>query len=534
MELTFANCERIVNTLPIGYYAGRRIGISVSKTEETSCYNPMSDTITISYPIIAERMKNIKDGSCDEEEAIRSMLYHEVSHAILTPNNLRNESFVNIFEDERIESIFRNYYQGVDFRKQLFDIHGGTIPSARDADSAFFNAVRFGLGGADVQNKINKVMKDYLNLNRNGSYDECWDYYYAVAELYNEITKEYRKNPQNFQPQAGQGQKQDGQNGKQKSFDRIAEGQNGKQGQGQEQGQGQTENGNEENNGNANGVGQGQKQEEEGQGASSNFYDPNGDGGRGFGQELSAQKIRELVENSMKEKLPLSPDDQQKLDEFRKTAEMIIGNFNKKNSGGSGINAYSGVFNPRAVARQDYRYFERSMTTQGNNKFGTCHLNLIIDRSGSFSHNAPLANGIISVLSEIERKNRNFTMDVAFINDYFHKCTSVDDRFLHTSGANDIPDDMKEIFMEMQKRNTCNYNIVLFDGDALCDGWDHHKKTPQELFASFDMRQTTLITDPANKRYMQPPFSSAKVVVTRNYNKELIDNVIHALTIAFG
>jgi hypothetical protein len=172
------------------------------------------------------------------------------------------------------------------------------------------------------------------------------------------------------------------------------------------------------------------------------------------------------------------------------------------------------------------------MTTQGNNKFGTCHLNLIIDSSGSFCDNVPLTNGILAVLSEIERKNRNFSMDVAFINHDFHLCESVRERRMVADGGNDIPDNMKEILMKLQKPQTCNYNIVLFDGDAICNRWGNYDGS--KLFGVFDMKQTTLITDPDNEQYMNPPFTSAKVVVTRKYTEELIDHIIHALTIAFG
>ena len=152
MELTFAKCESIVNTLPIGFYTGRRIGITIDRDAETSFYDPMEDKIVVSYPIIAMRMKQTPEGTCDEEEAVRSMLYHEVSHAILTPaGEMRNSFQLNCMEDERIETVLRHYYHGVNFRKQLLDIHGGHVPQATDAQSAFFNAVRFGLGTGKVQ-----------------------------------------------------------------------------------------------------------------------------------------------------------------------------------------------------------------------------------------------------------------------------------------------------------------------------------------------------------------------------------------------
>lgn len=510
MELTFAKCESIVNTLPIGFYTGRRIGITVDKNVETSFYDPMDDKIVVSYPIIAMRMKQTPEGTCDEEEAVRSMLYHEVSHAILTPMDMTNNFAVNCMEDERIETVLRNYYHGVDFRKQLFDVHGGKIPKATDTDSAFFNAVRFGLGTGTVQTEVNRIISDFAKLNRNSP---RWDnrcaninsYERAIRDLYNLIEKEFKKYPEAFQPQNG------ADNGQPQEMDKMS----GK---------------------NPNGNGEGQNQNSQGNGNKKNGESesetPQPYKGVPHECELSEDEVKRMVGASLGTASNLDEAQVAKLTEFQKTVEMIIGNFNKKNKGGSGINAYSGVFNPRAVVRKDYRFFERAMTTQGNNKFGTCHLNLIIDSSGSFCDNVPLTNGILAVLSEIERKNRNFSMDVAFINHTFRLCESVRDRRMVANGGNDIPDDMKEILMKLQKPQTCNYNIVLFDGDAICNRWGNYDGN--KLFGVFDMKQTTLITDPENEQYMNPPFTSSKVVVTQNYTEELIDHIIHALTIAFG
>ena len=517
MELSFAKCESIVSTLPIGFYTGRRIGIEVDREAETSFYDPMNDKIVVSYPIIAHRIAQVTDGSCSEEEAVRSMLYHEVSHAILTPaDNLRNSFQVNCMEDERIETVLRHYYHGVDFRKQLLDIHGGKIPPAIDINSAFFNAVRFGLGTGVVQKKVQQILNDYAKLSRTAKrwygHPCAGDYEDDIDELYRLIAREFRSNPEEFQPKGGKNGE-----GKPQQMDKMGSGQ--KQGNnGKDKGEaseGQDENGNQQ------GIDEGEPNE-----------DAESYKGVPHECELDADEVKRMVGASLGSHPDLNSAQIEKLAEFQRTVEMIIGNFNKKNKGGSGINTYSGVFNPRAVVRKDYRFFERAMTTQGNNKFGTCHLNLIIDCSGSFEDNVPLTNGILAVLSEIERKNRNFSMDVAFINHDFHLCKTVRERKMVADGGNDIPDDMKEILIRLQKPQTCNYNIILFDGDAICNRYG--KYDPCKMFRVFDMKQTTLITDPDNEKYMKPKFTSTKVVVTRHYTQELIDHIIHALTIAFG
>ena len=508
MELTFAKCESIVKTLPVGFYTGRRIDITLDKDARTSFYDPMEDKIVVSYPIIAMRMEQTPDGTCDEEEAVRSMLYHEVSHAILTPASEMQNSFqLNCMEDERIETVLRHYYHGVNFRKQLLDVHGGKIPQAKDAQGAFFNAVRFGLGTGKVQTEVNRILKKYAKMNRatrrwENSRESFGAGYYEddVDNLWDLVRKEYKAHPEEFQPRDSTGE------GKPQEMDKM---------------------------GTSNSTGKGQSAKKASQGNDeANADEAESYKGEPHECELNPDEIKKMVGASLGGHVDLNEAQVAKLAEFQKTVEMIIGNFNKKNKSGSGINTYSGVFNPRAVMRKDYRFFERAMTTQGNNKFGTCHLNLIIDSSGSFRENVPLTNGILAVLSEIERKNRNFSMDVAFINHEFHLCESVRERKMIANGGNDIPDDMKEILMKLQKPQTCNYNIILFDGDAICNRYDNYDGN--KLFGVFDMKQTTLITDPDNEQYMNPPFTAAKVVVTQNYTEELIDHIIHALTIAFG
>ena len=533
MNLTFAKCESIVKTLPIGYYTGTRIEISVDKEAETSFYSPMENKIVISYPIIALRMQNIKDGTCDEEEAVRSMLYHEVSHAILTPaKNLNNNFKINCFEDERIETVLRNYFHNVNFRKQLFDIHGGHIPKAVDAKSAFFNAVRFGTGTAKVQKEVNRLLEKYAPMNCNTQrYNPkpcAYEYECEIEHLFELIRKEWKTDPDAFNEQENNG------NSQMTEMDSFSsENQNGKGEQKQskaksgEQGEGEGEEKNGQNDGN-----DADKQGDEGQECNNDSSSENPYKGEPHESPFTPEQLKKMVGASLGTAPDLSSAQVEKLADFQKSVEMIIGNFNKKNKGGSGINTYSGVFNPRAVMRKDYRFFERSMSTQGNNKFGTCHLNLIIDCSGSFCDNVPLTNGILKVLSEVERKNRNFSMDVAFINHQFHLCESVRERKMEAWGGNDIPDNMKEIMMKLQKPQTCNYNIILFDGDAICNRYGRYD--PYKLFGVFDMKQTTLITDPENKQYMNPAFTSAKVVITKNYTKELIDHILHALTVAFG
>lgn len=545
MKLGFAQCDSILNTLPIGYYANRRIGVALDQEAETSSYSPMDDAIRISYPSIAERAAQLPEDA-NVEEAVRSMLYHEVSHAILTPQILTSPSAqLNIFEDERIESLLADYYMDVDFKKQVQDLCGNS-GAPTNALQAFFNAVRLGAGPEEAQEAINRLIKKHSGINRQTEYYDARHYAHEVQELYEKIAQMYKMNPDDFTPppmdgQEGEGEKGNSQNqngkGKKKrtSMDSIdnpeqqeGNGNGSGDGDGEEsEGEGEGE-GNGDNDGNADGEGNGEG--EEGKESQGNGH---GKPGHGRGVALNPKTIKDVIDHAFDINTNLNETQRQELSDFQKTAEMIISNFNKKNSGGSGVNAYSGVFNPRLVGRQDYRYFDRSMTTQGNNRFGTCHLNLFIDCSGSFHSSQDIVNGILAVLSEIERKNRNFSLDVSFLNDDYRDCATPAERSFEATGGNDVPNDMKERFLKRQLPNTCNYNIVLFDGDAFSDCYASFDEKTRR-FSAFDYKQTTLITDDDNEQYMGSGFKSSKVVVTSHYTKELISHLIKALTVAFG
>lgn len=62
--MTKYELDRLLDKLPIGYYAKREIGITSDEKAETSYYEPDTDSIVISLPIINAGLKNI---SIDDE-----------------------------------------------------------------------------------------------------------------------------------------------------------------------------------------------------------------------------------------------------------------------------------------------------------------------------------------------------------------------------------------------------------------------------------------------------------------------------------
>lgn len=485
MKIEKSELQAIVKTLPIGLYAKRGIVISIDDTD-TSYYSPTTDEIVVSYPQIVTSMSKVAEDSPYKESIVRGIVYHEVSHAFMTPN-MRWDDIINVFEDERVETLLADYYLNVDFKSNVFRFNGlevGQVPPATDAFTAFYNAVRFRTGSAEMLRKIVELIQKYATLTKVNDNDS-WNYYHDVMDLYREIVKDYQNQPEEYQGNGSAGQS--GYNGDVKG--ESAEG----QGEETAEGEGETQQG----------------------------YDPNSIG-RNTASEgaLDPEQVKEMITNIIE-----SANDPSLVSYF----QTIISNFNKKNSKGSSINGYSGVINPRLADRPDYKMFERPFTQKANNSFGTFHLNLFIDKSGSFWSSQTLVNKILSALSIVEKQNPNFTLDVVFCGYGEKVVNSPRERILHCGGGNDLDNDIFNIYRKLQKPNTYNYNIVLFDGDAFSSGNRNHYKN----FRAFDFNNCTIISDRENERYIDKSVNRARVIYTKEYTSELLDNVCKAISKAF-
>ena len=207
---------------------------------------------------------------------------------------------------------------------------------------------------------------------------------------------------------------------------------------------------------------------------------------------------------------------------------MLFDNFRRKTGGGVAIQGYSGVLNPRNIAREDYKYFDRFAKKTGTNKFGTIHLNLFLDTSGSFSSHEPKANSIVAALEEMEKRNPFFTFDVISCG-HGENILRKDSRFIRCSGGNLLDEKIYEIFRLLQKPNTYNYNIVLFDGDAYSDA---SNSEPRDTFRAFNVTNCTIISEDSNRKYIQPYVNRAKVIFTKDYEVYLLENVLNTLSLA--
>lgn len=481
--------KAIADALPIGIYAKRRIRCSLREDENTSFYSPMTDEIIISYPQITGALKMTPEDE-DKEVAIRSMLYHEVSHAILTGWNGRVTDQFNIFEDERIETVLNDFYLDVDFAKQVYRINGiqsnDDLKAPKNALDAFYQLVRFHKGDADLLDKVKKLLVKYAPLSKTmlnlPSGDGWWDYNREINDLFNEVKKRFGEPPVN---------EDDGCESKDKD------------GKGEKDKSGMTD-------------GDGKKVAIDVKDAIKKALEAGADG-----DMLEILKEMNSLEKVFSDGVAPAYDD-----DLYKKFDVIISNFNKKNNSGASLTGYSGVFNPRSAGREDYRYFDRKATVNGTNKFGTFHLNLFLDNSGSFCDNAPIVNAVLGALVRLEKVNRNFSFDVVHCGVGEELITDKAKIGLTCDDGTKLDYDAIELYRKLQKPSTYNYNIVLYDGSC-------YDRRYNDAFKAFNHSNTTIISDISNREEIERYAPNAKQIITKRYTENLLNNIVDTLTKAF-
>ena len=519
MEINIAEIKEIADTLPIGYYAKRRVSMEFSKEAMTSSYSPIEDKVTFAYDNIITALNNAED--MDKELAIRSVLYHEISHAILTPSFSSFPDWFNIFEDERIETLLKNYYMNTDFNALLHAISpydGGEITSAIQA---FFLLCRYRIGKREFLEEVENIIRQYAFLSaQTYGYCEADCYRWTVGDLWRQVKKDYETNPQDYKdgnfesytatsytPNTAiyetESDTAKGITAEEKKNIDVSKNCNGNE-KVTEQIDGQREKGETENSDESAENGEEKCSNENAKdGEETEDFEP---ARGGLGDRIFSSALGFVTDTSLTEKL-----------------SAIFSTFSKKNGSGNGTTGHSGVLNPRYCGNDDYRFFERKLETRGNNRFGSMHLNLFIDVSGSFFYSKSVVNRLLCSLCAIERKNHNFTFDVVHC-EVGEELKEKKDCLINPFGGNRVSENFPKLFRQLQKPMTFNYNIILFDGECC--------PCREDIFNCADRNNTTIISDKDNERYFKK-LKNARVIITKEYTDELYTHVFNSLQKAF-
>lgn len=476
MVATINEVNNVLQTLPVGYYAGRKIEVKLNPTKGSSYYDMMNDEISISYSQVNNGLAHVP-ATMSLESSIRTMLYHEISHAILTPK-MQVTFERNVFEDERIESLLADFYMNVDFKTFVKAVNNFKGEAPQTADEYFYQIVRFRVGPRKFTDRVHKIIMDYAYITRMTDSWYAMNYTDAIDNLYADITNDFNQKMQEQQTQQES-------KAEQKSSENSSK--------------------NSKDNSNFD-LGEEQASEEE--------------IGRDEQLESTAMNVKKQIKRIFNQLIDsaMIADVQKILSNISKAT--------KKNS--SAINAYSGVFDPRSTIRDDYKFFVQA-NRQGHVKaFSKSHLNLFIDRSGSFHANELIVNKLLYALTQFEKQNPDFSFDLVTCGEGETHLPKTQ-RVLSCSGMNHLTSNITNIFKTLQFPAYTNYNIVLFDGDAFSacnwkDAIDEYKN-----FAAFNKSNVTIISDYDNAKAITTYCPSAKKTFTHDYVDELYKNVMIAL-----
>lgn len=499
----FETAKQILKTLPVSFYLKRRVNVELQDVDTSYC-NIFENKIVIGY----EQFKNANITNENAESDIRCLLYHEVSHAFLTPLELPDtiyrwglldeQAIINIFEDERIETICRNYYHDVNFKqfvKKLNHFDGST--PVTDAMDYFYRIVRFDAEDANFVNEKNAIILKFKNLNRETNFGSAKDYHDEVIAFYQRVAFKFKLITANQNSNSENEEENNEENNKEENNEE--ENTNNKV---------VSDTSNEENNEQISSIMIEGKNED-----ADNFAESIEDAIRDFNTSMNS-----LHDEDMKQKLE----------------EIILRKKTFKKQNGSAINGYSGVFDARSVARDDYKYFVKKNRLGNVKKFSKIKMNLFIDCSGSFCNSKDVVNKMLFNLSLLEKQDKDFSFDLVKMTTT-DTLTKKDERQIECSGCNDITKNIFTTYNKVNSNDSDNINIVLFDGYAFSDvSSSAIRKQHMENFKAFNHNNCIIISDVSNKQAIEKYAKNAKsVFIDDKYATVLIKTVLTMLRQSF-
>ncbi len=491
VELTEEVLQKFIDTLPISYYLGRKINIGITN-EPASYHSPLEDLIKLSLPQLNNLTYKTKPNKRDIERGIRTLLYHEISHAILTPceKTKINHTIFNIFEDERIETLLGNYYRDVDFKdfvRRINDYDPSINP--KNELEYFYRVVRFRDGETSLVDRVEKIINDARFISSNtfeGIFGYSFiDYQEDIDKLYKDCTDYFLTHyERKTEPDLGD------------NVEVIII--------------------------TANSI----DSEQIKQGIK---FDSNGKKVKVLIDPSIEDDIKELLDDVLgfskgeNLKTDYKKDD---IDNSFKTKirDIISRHKDKGKKIGNTLNTYSGRLTPRLTINNDYKWFKRENMGENRGEVGHLVLNLFIDISGSFVPNEAKMNGILEELENLETELKNKFKFNLITMGYSIKLIK-ENRRIACSGGTELDMNWKDTFDLVQdSRNKC-INIIMFDGECFDDSNAH-------VFSIFDGTRSTIISDISNSSAINRYCTKAKHIYlnTNLYTSKIEESILETLS----
>ena len=590
-ELLIAMSADLLKTLPLAHYMkNTTIEVVLDERAPTSYFNPKQFNIHVAMSNIAEALaetaKTTNGILTDEdfEETVRTLLYHEVSHAMLTPKNLMGfaqtaqhiqADMANIIEDERIETILAKYYLGVDFKGLANRLIHYQHP--KSFEEWVFYGLRLRKAPFGLAEMLNEFKKFMLHTCGNNSQnDDGSSLAYEMKALLVALRQIYdRYASQTQSQQQGQGS---GKGGNGEAKEAAEQNGNGQQGQGsdngrsakgesQENGQsaedGKAEKG-EEKDGKAEGgkqkTAKGKKAEEKDgeaeKGEDGDAIKKAEEALEAFAQEELTSKIVAACIGGMKSNAVRrgglrrtldivcadAPNHEAKLGMLK----AIIRNQGLGHATAPTIASLNGKLNIKRYIKDQHltmKWFDKSLGEGDKEakKYQKKVLNIWLDQSGSFSGHCRSVNRIFKALNEIERERDDFEWHLVRWNDHIVLVKNNDERYSETSGGTNIyPNQINSIYKEINTKGH-EVNIVLFDGEIGYTAEELKRRGYSEDSIKgigyclddlkiFDNKRTIFITEGSNAEGIKKVCKNCRDVIVENSNYEgkLTENIISA------
>lgn len=518
MKPSVGYCQDVLKTLPVGYYLGHPVSLRLDPTGDSTYIELDCERVTVSYKNICTALENAPD-DIDPEPIIRALLYHEISHALLTPRGLLScvdrtfinkccsryknsydkaayiwdhiHDIINIFEDERIETTCRNYYMNVDFKRLLVLLNGDPKDFMnRDPIGKFFALVRYRIGSSEQLETVSSIIKQFYG--ETYTMQHCETYAKAIIKLFASML------PSNFQYQH---------NHNEQDNDAMQDAQDNSSMQDAQ------DNDSVQND---------QNDDAKDQTSTAPLTDDQVDAiARAIEEKLTACQI--TIEKSRIKEVFKKLSSNREAAAIRAQFERVIQTaLNKHKAQSSGSLGYSGRIDPRSVANKDYRWFAKKSQGSSVKRFSKIRFNLFCDDSGSFWGSKLKMNAVILALKELAATNHDIQVKVI----HCGSGITVPDQespWLQCCGSSFFDGNLPAIYKEAQRPDATNINMVVFDGE-FCTQKDI---TKDKAFGTFNHPNCIIVSDTDNEDDFNTYAPQArKTFITERYASTFISQLL--------
>lgn len=565
VTLTEQTAKDIIKSLPIALYlkgSAEDLKIKLDTSRETSCFAPYLNTIYIAYKNLLSIASN-HEGKLTESN-IRGLVYHEVLHTMLT-NNAAWETWcsqygtkeeMNVFEDERIETLGEGYFLGVDFWQNRLEILGKP-QKAKTKEHYLFNVVR--LHATEGHPELLENLQALIELCKNETYNEdLTDAQHLCIRAYIDkvykVFEENQKNKQkeeNKQEEQKQEQKKKEEN-KQESNNSDSSNSSEENQEDQSESQNQSEDSSNDSSNEEKNKSENQSQEESEE-SEENDPEENQEEIKPFKNPLSkkeAEKVLGKITKSMnKDAERYNPTISSVVEDKTTTIDLLkilaqAGAFGCEDSYVQ--NGYTGDFDPEEkmldFAGEKKWFVDNDDYGKNGKQEEKLILNIWLDNSGSYSPNDKATNKILRSLVEIEKKLPKFHFNLIKVTDKFKIITKDNYRISDSRGCNALPKEQIDSCYKATHKQGNERDIVLFDGVV---GFSpeqlvHRYSTRDQEWARdeysydnlkvFNNSNTTFITESSNTSEIKRVCPNA-LTIEENYNypAQLKTNIMKAL-----